>query len=134
MPFSKGTTTVTATASNGVLPDATCSFTVTVVCGAVTPPVAMVDKNLQDVSVDNLLVTARPNPSSNYFTLNIRSNSFHPVTVRILDVLGRVVSVKPNVASNSTLYIGHQYVPGVYFVQVLQEKKIVTLQLIKQAF
>jgi len=132
--FSKGTTTVTATASNGVLPDATCTFTVTVVCGAVTPPVTMVDKNLQDVSVDNLLVTARPNPSSNYFTLNIRSNSLHPVTVRILDVLGRVVSVKPNVASNSTLYIGHQYVPGVYFVQVLQEKKIVTLQLIKQAF
>jgi len=132
--FSKGTTTVTATASNGVLPDAACTFTVTVVCGSVTPPVTMVDKNSQEVSADNLLVTARPNPSSNYFTLNIRSNSLHPVTVRILDVLGRVVSVKPNVSSNSTLYIGHQYIPGVYFVQVLQEKKIVTLQLIKQAY
>jgi len=132
--FSKGTTTVTATASNGVLPDATCTFTVTVVCGSVTPPVTMVDKNSQEVSADNLLVTARPNPSSNYFTLNIRSNSLHPVTVRILDVLGRVVSVKPGVSSNTTLYIGHQYIPGVYFVQVLQEKKIVTLQLIKQAY
>jgi hypothetical protein len=132
--FSKGTTTVTATASNGVLPDAACTFTVTVVCGSVTPPVTMVDKNSQEVSADNLLVTGRPNPSSNYFTLNIRSNSLHPVTVRILDVLGRVVSVKPNVSSNSTLYIGHQYIPGVYFVQVLQEKKIVTLQLIKQAY
>jgi len=131
--FSKGTTTVTATASNGVLPDAYCEFTVTVVCGQVTPPVTMADKNAQDITGDDLLVTARPNPSANYFTLNIKSSNSHPVTVRILDVLGRVVSVKPEVSSNTTLYIGHQYVPGVYFVQVLQEKKIVTLQLIKQA-
>ena len=132
--FSKGTTTVTATASNGVLPDASCTFTVTVICGPVTPPVTTVDKNLQEVSADDLLVTARPNPSANYFTLNIKSNSLHPVTVRILDVLGRVVSVKPDVSSNTTLYIGHLYVSGIYFVQVLQERKIVTLKLIKEAY
>ena len=132
--FSKGTTTVTATASNGVLPDASCTFTVTVICGPVTPPVTIVDKNSQEVSADDLLVTARPNPSANYFTLNIKSNSLHPVTVRILDVLGRVVSVKPDVSSNTTLYIGHLYVSGIYFVQVLQERKIVTLKLIKEAY
>ena len=131
--FSKGTTTVTATASNGILPDATCSFTVTVVCGSVTPPVTMAVKEPQEQTIDNLLITARPNPSANYFILDIKSSNAHPVSVRITDVLGRVVAVKSGVTSNSTLYIGHQYVPGVYLVQVLQDKKIVTLKLIKQA-
>ena len=93
----------------------------------------MAVKEPQEQTIDNLLITARPNPSANYFILDIKSSNAHPVSVRITDVLGRVVAVKSGVTSNSTLYIGHQYVPGVYLVQVLQDKKIVTLKLIKQA-
>ena len=129
--FSKGTTTVTATASNGVTPDATCTFTVTVVCGSGPVTVASGDITEQPI-IDKLSVSARPNPASDYFTLDIKSNNSRPVTIRITDMLGRLISVHSNVSSNSTLYVGHNYVPGIYFVQAVQDKRIVTLKLIKQ--
>lgn len=132
--FPKGTTTITAIASNGGLPDAACTFTVTVVCGSVTPPVTMAVKEPTGPVINDLSVIAMPNPSANYFTLDIKSNNLHPVTVTITDVLGRVVSIKSDVASNSTIYVGHQYIPGVYFVQILQDKIIVTLKLVKRAY
>jgi hypothetical protein len=129
--FSKGTTTVTATASNGVSPDATCTFTVTVVCGGGPVTMASVDITEQPI-IEKLLVSARPNPSTNYFTLDIKSSNLHPVTIKVVDAMGRLVSVRSNVASNSTLYIGYKYLPGIYFVQAVQDKQVVTLKLIKQ--
>jgi hypothetical protein len=129
--FSKGATTVTAIASNGVLPDATCTFTVTVVCGTVTSPVTMAIDQPQETVPVHLTATARPNPSASYFTLDIKSSNRHSVTIRITDVVGRVIAIKPDVDANSSFNFGHQYLPGVYFVQVVQEKSIVTLKLIK---
>jgi hypothetical protein len=130
--FSKGTTTITTTASNGVTPDATCTFTVTVVCGG--GPVTIVSGDITEQPIsDKLVVTARPNPSTDYFTLDIKSSTVQPVTIRVMDMLGRAVSVYSNVASNGTLYIGHKYLPGIYFVQATRGKEIVTLKLIKQA-
>ena len=130
--FSKGTTTVTAIASNGILPDATCTFTVTVVCGPVTTTVAMITKEQEEIVVNSLSVLARPNPSAHYFMLDIKSSDRSPVTIRITDILGRVISIQPNVASNTTLNVGHKYLPGVYFVQAMQGKQIVLLKLVKQ--
>ena len=130
--FSKGATTVTATASNGVLPDATCTFTVNVVCGTVTSPVTVAEGQQQETMPASLSVTAMPNPSASYFTLNIKSSNPHPVTVRITDVLGRVVAVRSVIAANTSFNFGHQYLPGIYFVQVVQQKTIVTLKLIKR--
>ena len=130
--FSKGTTTVTATASNGILPDANCTFTVTVVCGNVTSPVAMVTKPQEEIVMHGLSVSAGPNPSAHFFILNIKSSDQSPVTIRITDISGRVISIQPNVASNSTLNVGHTYRPGVYFVQAMQGKQMVLLKLVKQ--
>jgi hypothetical protein len=130
--FSKGTTTVTAAASNGVLPDAACTFTVTVVCGSVTSPVTTAVSQPQQIIPTNFSVTARPNPSASYFTLNIKSANQHTVSLRITDVLGRVIEARSDLAANSSLDLGHQYLPGVYFVQVVQDKSIITLKLIKR--
>jgi hypothetical protein len=129
--FSKGTTTVTATASNGVLPNATCAFTVTVVCGTAVTKAA---ENPADVPTSQLTISARPNPSEHYFALDVKSGDFHPVSIKIIDVLGRLVAAWSNVASNSTLYMGHNYLPGIYYVKAIQGKQVVTLKLVKQAF
>ncbi len=131
--FSKGTSTVTATASNGVLPDATCTFTVTVVCGQsnfTATPVEITD----EPGVDKLTVSASPNPSGDYFAIDIKSRQRGFVTIRVVDAVGRVVSAWSNVASNSTWRLGQQYRPGVYYVQVRQGKDIQTLRLVKQAY
>jgi type IX secretion system substrate protein len=130
--FSKGTTTVTATASNGVAPDASCAFTVTVVCGGGPVTIASGNKTEQ-VGTDKLVVSASPNPSAQFFTLDVKSAASRPVTIRVVDVLGRVVSMHSNVAPNSTLHIGQQYMPGVYFVLATQGNQVVRLKLVKQA-
>jgi hypothetical protein len=131
--FSKGTTTVTASASNGVAPDASCTFTVTVVCGGGPVTIASGDIKEQLVT-DKLVVTVRPNPSTQFFTLDVKSAAFRPVTIRVVDVLGRVVSMHSNVPPNSTLRIGQQYMPGVYFVLATQGSQVVRLKLVKQAY
>jgi hypothetical protein len=131
--FSKGTTTVTATASNGVLPDASCAFTVTVVCGG--GPVTVASGNTKEQPIiDKLLVLARPNPSIHYFTLDIRGNPSRPVIVKVTDILGRVLSEWNNVSVGSQLNVGDKYLPGVYFVQAKQGNQVVTLRLIKQPY
>lgn len=131
--FSKGTTTVTATASNGILPNATCTFNVTVVCGQSNYTVAQVPGRQEDLLPDKLSISVRPNPSTQHFTLSIKTNDYHPVTVRIVDILGRVVSAWSNISSNSTLSFGDKFLPGVYFVQATQANQVVTLKLVKQA-
>jgi len=130
--FPKGTTTVTATASNGVSPDATCTFTVTVVCGG--GPVTIVSGDVTEQLIsDKLVVSARPNPSTQYFTLDVKSGNLHPVTISVVDAMGRLVSVRSNVAPNNTLHFGREYSPGIYFVQITQGNQVVRLKLIKQA-
>jgi hypothetical protein len=79
-----------------------------------------------------LHVKALPNPASDYFTLIINGSSFKAVTLRIADVLGRVVESKTNIAANCSLRIGDKYQPGVYFAEVVQGAQRVTVKLIKQ--
>jgi hypothetical protein len=81
----------------------------------------------------SLEVKALPNPSTTYFTLLLRSSSNKAVSFRVVDAVGRMVESKNGIAANSTERIGHGYMPGVYFVQVLQDGKLVTLKLMKQA-
>jgi hypothetical protein len=80
-----------------------------------------------------LSVKAFPNPAPHYFTLIINSSSVKPVTVSVTDVLGRVVESKANISANSSLRIGDQYQPGVYFAEVVQGAQRVTVKLIKQS-
>jgi hypothetical protein len=135
--FSKGNTTVTAIATNGVAPDASCNFIVTVVCGPRTNTITSAENRINTESVvikNKLALSATPNPSDHYFTLSVKSSTPLPFQVRIFDMLGRVVEVRSKVTPNSILFIGHNYRPGVYFVEAIQGKQIVTLKLVKQAY
>jgi hypothetical protein len=79
-------------------------------------------------------VEALPNPTTTYFTLQIRSSSNRAVSLRMVDAVGRVVEDRGGIAANSSLHIGHSYRPGVYYAQVIQGGKMVTVKLIKQAY
>jgi len=130
--FSKGTTTVTATASNGVLPNATCTFTVTVVCGKMAADVGMPVTISEKTIVDKFSLAARPNPSSHYFTLDIKSGNARGISIRVLDAVGRVLTIRSNVAPNSTVLIGQNYRPGIYYLEAFQGKQKLTIRLVKQ--
>ncbi|MCU7550098.1 T9SS type A sorting domain-containing protein [Chitinophagaceae bacterium LB-8] len=94
---------------------------------------ALIAANVETIAQKGLNVSAYPNPSAQYFNLNIQSSSNTPVTVIITDVTGRVMETKSGVASNSNLTFGHSYQPGVYLVQVVQGTEKLVIKLVKKA-
>jgi hypothetical protein len=132
--FSKGTTTVTATASNGVSPDATCSFTVTVVCGSPNSAITegrMTPEKLETTNLPNSLdVIAYPNPSTNNFSITVQGNSKEKIVIQVVDMYGRVIETR-NVTANSIIRFGDRYNAGNYFVRILQGKQRKEIKLIK---
>ncbi len=131
--FSKGTTTVTATATNGLLPNATCSFTVTVVCGNQnsSSPITVVVEEQKESKTHQLLISARPNPSVDQFALFVKARRSQPVTVRIMDMLGRVIETRHGLPADGFINLGRNYKAGTYVAEVTQSKNRQTIKLIK---
>jgi lysophospholipase L1-like esterase len=86
---------------------------------------------VNDVEETGLCLTVSPNPAHSYFTLQWRSNSNQPVTIRTVDAAGRMIETVNNLAANATLQVGYRYRPGLYLVEALQGSQRVTLRLIK---
>ena len=53
------------------------------------------------------------------------------MSIRVVDVLGKVVEVRNNIFAGETLQIGNNYRPGIYFVEVTQGNNKKQLKLIK---
>lgn len=79
----------------------------------------------------DMKITVAPNPSATYFTLRLESIYAMPVTLRISDASGRIVDMRPGLATNRTIQIGHNYYDGIYFAEMIQGKHHKTIQLIK---
>lgn len=129
--FSKGTTTVTATASNALGPNATCSFTVTVVCG---PPNSITTTTERQKEVKpnpgDLNVIVYPNPSTNNFSISVQDGVNEKMTMHVMDMYGRVIEVR-NITANSITRFGDGYRPGTYLVRIIQGKQHKEMKLIK---
>ncbi|UYQ92632.1 family 10 glycosylhydrolase [Chitinophaga horti] len=74
-------------------------------------------------------VTVKPNPAVHQFTLVLTSKTTAPLQLRILDMTGRIVETRNNAAANSTLTLGANYKPGIYFAEVTQNgaRQVITL-------
>jgi uncharacterized delta-60 repeat protein len=104
--------------------------TTTVAAPAITSIVPL--KAPQPIT-QKLTVSVLPNPSTRYFTLKLQSNENNStVTVSITDAAGRLIEMKNNVNANSSLQLGHNYPPGIYFAQIVQGNKKEIVKLIKQ--
>ena len=73
-----------------------------------------------------------PNPSNNYFNLVINTSDASPVTIRIMDVLGRVVEIKNNMAVSEKYTFGNSIKPGVYLAEIIQGKNRKVIRLVKK--
>ena len=77
-------------------------------------------------------IKASPNPSNGQFTVKVESDNVKDMlSLRVVDVLGRVIEVKNNIRAGQTLQIGNNYKRGFYFVEVLQGNNSKQLKLIK---
>lgn len=78
-----------------------------------------------------LKVTVMPNPSTTYFTLKLESRVEAPVSIVVMDASGRVIDAKSKLAPNSTIQIGHNYINGKYYAEIMQGTTRKTVQLMK---
>jgi hypothetical protein len=82
--------------------------------------------------INGLKVKAMPNPTSDGFTIITQSSSFQTLGIQVTDNLGRVVERRTSVLPNGTIYLGSQYRPGMYFMEIVQGDKVQTLKLLKK--
>ncbi|MEO5782781.1 MAG: HYR domain-containing protein, partial [Ginsengibacter sp.] len=71
------------------------------------------------------------NPSRDHFTLNIQTNSLDKMTVRLIDIYGRVIESKFNLTGSQVLQIGANLNAGTYQVELQQGKQRTQLKLVK---
>jgi parallel beta-helix repeat protein len=79
-----------------------------------------------------LMMKAYPNPSSSYFQVTtLGGSTSEPITLRVLDLSGRLLQVKTGITSNSTLQIGQDLAPGSYVLELIQGNNKVEQKVIK---
>jgi len=79
------------------------------------------------------LVRVYPNPSTNYFTLNIETfDDNAKISVRLIDVAGRVVEVRKNLSGDQVLKIGSNLKAGLYIAEIRQGNSSKQIKLLKQ--
>jgi hypothetical protein len=93
--------------------------------------VDQIDKHATDrVSVNEILqAEVMPNPSSTFFNLAIRGSNNLPVTIKIMDIFGRVVERHDRIAANAVLKIGSRWINGSYYAEIIQgdQRKIIKI-------
>jgi hypothetical protein len=77
-----------------------------------------------------LKIQVTPNPSNTEFALNSQSSSKEKVQVIVTDIFGRKL-YQTKGSANHRYTFGKQFISGIYIVQVIQGKKIRTIQVVK---
>ena len=116
--FNIGTTTITwrATDVNGNVSTCTTQVTVTGNGSRAASP---------------FTVTVAPNPATYYSTFQFKSESNENMKIVVYDVNRRMIEQRPVVIANSTIRLGEGYMPGVYFVEIMQGTQMHVVKLIK---
>ena len=79
------------------------------------------------------LVRVYPNPSTNYFTLNIQTgNNKEKISIRLIDVAGRVMETRNNLFGSQVVRIGNNLIAGFYIAEIRQGNSTRQIKLLKQ--
>ncbi len=79
----------------------------------------------------NLQVKVLPNPSRNYFQLNITNNGKGSVHLRVTDMLGRVIEERQTEGMVQQIRVGENWRNGTYILEITQGGQRKTVQLVK---
>ena len=80
---------------------------------------------------EQLPVKVMNNPTQNFFTLQWDASVQGKMMMKITDVYGRLIETKENIQTR-TVSFGNNYPAGIYFAEMLMNKKHRVLKLIKQ--
>lgn len=85
------------------------------------------------LQASTLRVMGSPNPTRHTFQVQVATgNLAAPLSLRVVDLLGRTIEKRNSLAPNSRLTIGENYRPGVYIVEVTQDGLRTQLKFWKQ--
>jgi hypothetical protein len=85
------------------------------------------------IAAKEFAATAYPNPFENNFLVDLTTSSQAPVSLKVYDMLGRLMTSYESKANDlSTIAIGDQYPSGVYNVVVTQDDEVRTLRVVKR--
>ena len=81
---------------------------------------------------DGIVLSVIPNPSNDNFAINVTSdNKMDRILIRVIDLTGRIIEERV-VNNETTTRIGKEYLPGVYFINVLQGDRHKELKVVKE--
>jgi hypothetical protein len=109
------------------------TWSTTAVPHCAIPTVTKNSQQVQDVTqeITALQVKVAPNPSTDHFNLYISSNNNLPVTIRVSDAYGRLISQQATISSNSYTQIGSELMNGLYIAEIIQGKERRVVKLVK---
>jgi hypothetical protein len=81
---------------------------------------------------ESLLVKVMPNPSKSTFVVSVDGVTDKLINIQVADLNGRIVETYPQRQPGTTLRVGQNWIPGVYFLRVQQGNKVKTIKLIKE--
>ena len=80
---------------------------------------------------EQLPVKVMNNPTRNFFTLQVDASMRGKMAIKITDVYGRLIETKANIQTGAVSF-GNNYNTGIYFAEIMIDKKHRVLKLIKQ--
>ena len=133
-----GNTTITWSATDGSDNSTSCSSVVTVthtsLVGSASVSKLPSDTKVSDTKPGEITVKVMPNPTSDYFALQLNNQNYEKFKITVFDVLGRVIEQNTDVAANGTIQLGRKYHAGIYILEIQQGKNKAILRLIKQGY
>jgi hypothetical protein len=100
--------------------------------GVSPAPIAAISAGTKEKDiVKDFDVRVLPNPSVSFFSLLISGNNNEAISLRVTDLMGRVIETRTGLATGQEFKIGGAYKQGVYFAELSQGNKIKLIKLIK---
>lgn len=85
---------------------------------------------IEEPVTDEFRVNVSPNPSAGDFRIQVISKSMEPISVKVMDLSGKVLTVNSNVVKGS-IVLGNDLRPGTYIAEVIQGASRQVIKLVK---
>ena len=72
-----------------------------------------------------------PNPSQTQFKLILKLSDNTPVSLKIMDVLGRLIETRTNISESANLIFGKNLKPGAYLAEIIQGTNRKVIKVVK---
>ncbi len=87
---------------------------------------------IEDAKVINLSVSAYPNPTTDYLTLEVNEFELSKLSFQLYDLQGKLLRSE-KITGNQTNIVMSNLLPATYFVKIIQEnRELKTFKIIKK--